>query len=235
MNKLSAMLDAKLVPIMSKVSNQRHLSAIRDGLVATIPLTIIGAIFLLIATFPFPQAYVDFMANNPTLTNALMIPFTLTIGLLSIYVSFSIGYQLAKTYHISPLIGGIAATLCFLTTIGVTSIEDGSYINKAYLGGEGMFSAIMTSVFAVEVMRFCDKHNLRIKMPDSIPQNIGSSFDALIPITISVSVVTIIVHLLGFDINTVIASALIVHIGKTIAFNTPGWIPPNHIKAVNTT
>ena len=149
MNKLSAMLDAKLVPIMSKVSNQRHLSAIRDGLVATIPLTIIGAIFLLIATFPFPQAYVDFMANNPALTNALMIPFTLTIGLLSIYVSFSIGYQLAKTYHISPLIGGIAATLCFLTTIGVTSIEDGSYINKAYLGGEGMFSAIITSVFAV--------------------------------------------------------------------------------------
>ncbi len=69
MNKLSEILDAKLVPIMSKVSSQRHLSAVRDGLVATIPLTIIGAIFLLVATFPFPQAYVNFMENNPTLTN----------------------------------------------------------------------------------------------------------------------------------------------------------------------
>lgn len=101
MNNLANFLDAKLAPIMSKVSNQRHLAAVRDGLVATIPLTIIGAIFLLIATFPFPQAYVDFMANHVTIYNALMLPFNLTIGLLSIYVSFSIGYHLAKTYNIS--------------------------------------------------------------------------------------------------------------------------------------
>ncbi len=208
MNNLANFLDAKLAPIMSKVSNQRHLAAVRDGLVATIPLTIIGAIFLLIATFPFPQAYVDFMANHVTIYNALMLPFNLTIGLLSIYVSFSIGYHLAKTYNISSLLGGISATLCFLATIGITAIEDGSYISKAYLGGEGMFSAILTSILAVEVMRFCDRHNLKIKLPDSVPQNIGNSFDALLPVTVSVSIVTMIVHIFGFDINESIATLL---------------------------
>lgn len=208
MDKFSEILERKLVPIMNKISNQRHLGAIRDGLIATIPLTIVGAFFLLIATFPWPQAYVDFMAENTKLQTVLFVPFDLTIGLLSVYVSFAIGYHLAKQYKISGLSGGISAVLCFLATIGVTSLEEGSFISTSYLGGEGMFSAIIASIFAIEVMHFCDKNNLKIKMPDSVPANIGSSFDALIPIIISTTIISFVVHFFGFDINAIISSIL---------------------------
>ncbi|MFV0395785.1 MAG: PTS sugar transporter subunit IIC [Coprobacillaceae bacterium] len=205
MDKFMSSIERTLMPIMNKVSNQRHLSAIRDGLIATIPLTIIGAIFLLIATFPFPQAYVDFLASNPTVVTVLMVPFQMTLGLLSIYVSFGIGYYLAKSYSLDGLTGGISSTLTFLATIGLTALEEGSFLSSAYLGGEGMFTAIIASILAVEIMHFCNKKNITIKMPDSVPANIGSSFESLIPIVISVLFISIVVHGLGFNINDLIS------------------------------
>lgn len=201
-------IESKLMPMMNKVSTQRHLSSIRDGLIATIPLTIIGAIFLLIPTFPWPQSYVNFMANNPKISSLLMIPFQMTLGLLSVYVSFGIGYYLAKSYKLDELIGGITATLTFLTTIGFTTLEEGLFLNSSYLGGEGMFTAIITAIMAVEIMRFCEIKKVTIKMPDSVPANIGNSFESLIPITLSVSLTAVIVHGFGFNINDLISSVV---------------------------
>lgn len=208
MNKLTQVLEATLIPVMNKISNQRHLAAVRDGLIATIPLTIIGAIFLLIPTFPWPQSYVEFMGNNPKIVSVLMIPFQLTLGLLSVYVAFGIGNKLAKSYGYDGLSGGISATLTFFTTIGFTTLEEGSFLSTAYLGGEGMFTAIISAFFAVEIIHLCDKLNWKIKLPDSVPPNVGSSFDSLIPITISVSLMAVIVHWFGFDINQLISTLI---------------------------
>ncbi len=36
---------------MAKIANQRHLRAVRDGIIATLPLIIVGSLFLIIA-FP---------------------------------------------------------------------------------------------------------------------------------------------------------------------------------------
>ncbi len=45
MDKLMQFIETKVMPPMMKLSNQRHLSAVRDGLIATIPITVIGSIF----------------------------------------------------------------------------------------------------------------------------------------------------------------------------------------------
>ena len=42
------------MPVAGKVAEQRHLLAIRDGLVLTMPFLIIGSIFLIISTLPIP-------------------------------------------------------------------------------------------------------------------------------------------------------------------------------------
>ena len=42
---------------MAKLSEQRHLRAVRDGIVATLPLIIVGSIFLIIAFPPFPAEW----------------------------------------------------------------------------------------------------------------------------------------------------------------------------------
>ncbi len=155
MREFISKMESRMMPLVNKVSTQRHLCAVRDGLIAAIPLTVIGAIFLLIPYIPWPQSYVDFMGNNPELTAKLLIPFTMSLSLLSIYVSYGIGARLAKSYDLDSVSGGISALLAFFMTMNFTTLEEGSFLSTAYLGGEGMFTAIITAILAVEVMHFC--------------------------------------------------------------------------------
>lgn len=208
MNNVMSVIENRLMPPMIKLANQRHLRAVRDGLIATIPLTVIGSIFLLISSMPWPQSYVSFLIENPELVSQLKIPFRMSVGLLSVYAAFSIGKRLAENYKIDGLSGGIAAFFTFLVTLNFTSFEEGSFLATKYLGGEGMFTAIITSILAVEVMRLCEKYNIGIRLPEEVPQNVSQSFSSLVPIFISVGFVWLVVHFLGFDINSVISSVV---------------------------
>lgn len=206
MDNFARTIETRLFPIMNRIANQRHLSAVRDGLIATIPITVIGSLFLLIPFIPWPQAYVDFMGNNPDLVAKLMIPFQMSLSLLSIYASFGIGLRLAQSYNFDGLSGGVASLFTFFITMSLSAFDTGSYLSVQYLGGEGVFTAILTAILAVEVMRFCEKHNIGIRLPDSVPANVSASFTTLVPISISVVVVWLLVHFLGFDVNALISS-----------------------------
>ena len=208
MNYVMKTLEGKIIPIMSKASGQRHLSAVRDGLVATIPITIIGSIFLLIPFIPWPNAYVSFFANNPELVGRLMVPFQMSLALIAIYTSFGIGLRLANSYKLDGLSGGLSALFTFFLTMSMTSLEGGTFISVGHLGGEGIFTAILTAILAVEVMRLCHNKGWGIKLPASVPENVSSSFTTLLPTFISVFLVWIVVHFLGFDINGLISTAV---------------------------
>ncbi|MFV0396087.1 MAG: hypothetical protein ACK5LC_17160 [Coprobacillaceae bacterium] len=47
MEKFNNLADRVLMPIATKLANQRHLSAIRDGMVVAIPLSILGGVCLI--------------------------------------------------------------------------------------------------------------------------------------------------------------------------------------------
>jgi len=208
MEEFAKSIEKILMPVMNKISTQRHLSAVRDGLIATIPFTIIGAIFLLIPYFPWPQPYVEFMGAHPEIVSKLLIPFNMSLGLLSVYVSFGIGSRLAKSYNLDGLSGGISAVFTFFMTMSFTPLENGTFLSTAYLGGEGMFTAIIAAILAVEVIHFCQKKKISIRMPEQVPPNVSNSFESLIPIFISTGIIWLIVHILGFDINSLISTII---------------------------
>ncbi|MBL1224426.1 PTS sugar transporter subunit IIC [Enterococcus sp. BWR-S5] len=208
MNNLMNFVENKIMPPMMKVSNQRHLSAVRDGLIATIPITVIGSIFLLIPYIPWPQSYVDFMGNNPELVSKLILPFNMSMGLLSIYSSFGIGSRLAQSYDMDSLAGGVSAIFTFFMTLSFTVTEEGSFISTKYLGGEGMFTSILTAILAVEVMRLCKKYNVGIRLPEQVPSNVSSSFEVLIPVFFSMTIVWLVTHVIGFNVNELIADII---------------------------
>ena len=52
MSRFYQVLESRLLPILGRLASQTHLTAIRDGLIAIMPLTIIGSLPLLIAN-PF--------------------------------------------------------------------------------------------------------------------------------------------------------------------------------------
>ncbi|MDR1568799.1 MAG: PTS transporter subunit EIIC [Streptococcaceae bacterium] len=209
MNKLMNFVNDKMMPMMLKISTQRHLSAVRDGLIATIPITIIGSIFILIAYLPAPQSYVDFLAKHPEVMSKLMIPFGMSMSLFAIYSTFSIGLSLAKSYQLDGLTGGVTALFTFLVSLNLTTTEAGSsVIMTEYLGGGGMFTGILAAFLAVEILRLCKKYKITIKLPEQVPSNVSSSFEGLIPIVISVLIVWLIVHIFNFNINALISSLI---------------------------
>ena len=56
-------MNEKVLPVIMKFVNMKGIIAIKDGILFTLPLTLIGSIFLLIAQFPVP-AFVTFMNNT---------------------------------------------------------------------------------------------------------------------------------------------------------------------------
>ena len=55
-------LDRILGPIANSLSKNKVLSAIRDGFMVSVPVVIVGSIFLLISNFPI-NGYEEFMAG----------------------------------------------------------------------------------------------------------------------------------------------------------------------------
>ena len=59
---LKSFFEDKFVPVAAKIAKQRHLLAMRDGLVLSLPLLIVGSLFIIIGELPI-QAYQDFMTS----------------------------------------------------------------------------------------------------------------------------------------------------------------------------
>lgn len=198
MNKFFEFLEKKLMPPMTKLSEQRHLRAIRDGIVATIPLIIIGSFFLIIAIPPVPALQV---MVKPYVAK-ILYPYRLSMGIMALYAAFGIGYNLSKSYKQDPLAGGLLAMAAFLlTNVPISKDPEGWVLPLSNLGGAGMFTAIIMAIFAVEVLRFAKERNLTIKMPKEVPESVANSFAALIPAAIIMVILWVVRDLLNFDIQ----------------------------------
>ena len=175
MEKFNELANRTLVPIANKLGNQRHLAAIRDGMVVAIPLSILGGVCLIISTPPFkPETlpnwgFVSDMLNgwyNWAQANKAMLqlPYNMTMALMGLFIAFAIAYHLADEYEMPKLNSAIVSTAVFLivsapTTSAVASnlIVDGksatdllalagNYIPTTYLDAKGIFTAILVAL-----------------------------------------------------------------------------------------
>lgn len=191
MNALQNFLMKYLMPIANKVEQQKHLQAIKDGMIANIPIIVVGSICLL------PTALMNLFGSGPVF-DALKAcnPFfsyvsLFTNDILSIYAAYLIAKQLAKRYDIDNTETGIIAIAVHLILVGF-SVENG--IGTAYLGASGLFVSIISAILSVEVTRFLIKKNVIIHLPSSVPAMVGESFAALIPLVINVAIASIIAN-----------------------------------------
>lgn len=60
MSKFTNIMENKIMPVAGRIAGQRHLQALRDGLILTMPLIIVGSVFLILGFLPIP-GYTDFM------------------------------------------------------------------------------------------------------------------------------------------------------------------------------
>lgn len=206
-NKFINFLENKLVPVAERIGNQRHISAIRDGIISTIPLTIVGGFSLLVASPPVDPELIkptnilfrgllkwyEWAQVNQT---DIMTPFFMTMAIMSIFVAITIAYNLAQSYsdNLDPLSSGIISGVVFLT-ISAPMIE-GS-IPSTYLDATGLFTAMIVAIITVEISNFLVSKGFEIKMPKGVPSAISSTFSSLIPMIVNI--------LLFHTINVIIA------------------------------
>lgn len=183
MEKFLDVLQEKLGPVAYKLNSNRYLSAVKEGFFGAMSLLIIGSMFLLFANLPIP-GYADFMAGifGADWTNFFMVPYNMTMNIMTIFVMIGIAKDLCKTYEIDDLAGIIYALVGFLIlTPSILSVDNAAGIPMGNLSASGLFLGMMSTVLAVEIMRFIKGRGWTIKMPDSVPANVAKSFDALVP------------------------------------------------------
>ncbi|MCX5773648.1 MAG: PTS cellobiose transporter subunit IIC [Fusobacteria bacterium] len=188
MNKFSLILEKKLMPIAFKIGSQRHLQAIRDGIVLITPFVIIGSIFLIIANLPI-AGYPALMAHifGPTWQDGLQIAVNATFGLAGILACIGIAYRLAGQYKIDSL-ACLAISLCVYIMLipiqlmpSATGVAASLVLPIGYLNSSGIFVGIIVAFIVTEIFRIFVKKNIMIKMPEGVPPAVMKTFAALIP------------------------------------------------------
>ncbi|MGG5343541.1 PTS system, cellobiose-specific IIC component [Enterococcus sp. AZ020] len=213
MKKFTEFIEVHLAGPMAKLANQRHLRAIRDGIIATLPLIIIGSFFLIIAFPPLPASWgvTQFLTANAA---TILLPYRMTMYIMTLYATFGIGASLSKTYNLDVISGGILSTIAFLLTFVPVNIPAealdaagtaGFVLPMANLGGGGMFVGIITSILAVEIYRLTDKSKFKITMPEQVPPAVARSFETLTPTLIVILGISTLTYFIGFDWHSTIS------------------------------
>lgn len=206
-------LNVKVVPVANKLGAQRHMMAIRKGIISTLPLTIVGSFFTIINNMPI-EAVAKMLEPYKDI---LDIPFRYTVGILALYAVFGIASSLADYYKLDKLTNGTLAVLAFLISaaapIQVTDnvkgvIDAGRYINIANLSASSLFASIVTGLLTVEIYRFFKEKNITIKMPAGVPPEVSNSFVALFPAAFILLFFWFIRYVLNFNISTFLTTIL---------------------------
>lgn len=196
MDKFQSVMEKTVVPVGMKISNQRHLAAVRDGMTVLIPVTVIGGLAILLAMPPVPATVTEasnfffaFLLAWQSWAGAnagvLMLPYYLSIGIVSVYVVMGVSYQLAKTYEMDPINNMISALFVFLCVSNVVDLAT-STLSIARLGANYMFGGMVISILVVEINRFFIKKNIVIKMPATVPPNVAAPFNVLLPMAFNI-------------------------------------------------
>ncbi|EIN5958587.1 PTS sugar transporter subunit IIC [Vibrio cholerae] len=177
-------VEKHIAPIAAKVGNQPHVRAMRDGFIVAMPFIIVGS-FILIFAFPpfaedttnvFGRVWLNFATTH---FDIIMMPFNMSMGIMTIFVSLGVAYSLAKAYKMDGITSAVLSLMSFLL-VAAPAKEDG--LSMAHMGGTGIFTAVMCAFFAVELYRFMKKHNITIRMPEQVPPAIARSFEVLLPV-----------------------------------------------------
>lgn len=172
------------------LGKQPHLQAVRDGVVGSLPLILLGSLFLLLAQPPWP-ALSRFLPAAP-----LLAGYSACAGLVSIYACVATALSLSRRRETDPVAASTTALAVFL----VAQHPVNRMLPMGTLGAAGLFPAFAAAIFAVETLHAFNRRNWGIKLSGGAPDVVVRSFAALLPTITCVALVWLVVHVLGVDL-----------------------------------
>ena len=173
--------------------------AVRDGVVGSLPLILLGSLFLLLAQPPWPA-----ISRVLPQSKTLLAGYQACAGLVSIYACVATALSLSRRRETDPVAGATTA----LAVLLVAQYPVNKMLPMAALGAAGLFPAFAAAIFAVETLHAFQQRNWGIKLKGGAPDVIVRSFAALLPTVTCVVVVWFVVHVLGIDLAGGIAAKI---------------------------
>ncbi|MNB82551.1 Lichenan permease IIC component [compost metagenome] len=172
---------SKIQKVSTKIQKNTYISAISNGLVALMPILILGAIFSLINALKL-EPYQNFLESTG-LKDYTSIPATVTTDVIALYAVFSIAYNFATQHKQQGFSAGILALMSFLLVTPKGLLEDGATkaFGYSWLGAKGLFVAIILALVVGKIYTFVLEKKFYIKMPKGVPPTVEKSFAALTP------------------------------------------------------
>ena len=237
-------LSEKLLPIVSKMNNQRHLLAIRDSFIITMPLVMAASVMVLLNALIFSNAFVQQWIDLSFLANLASIVNNGTMSILAIVVCYNIGWNLANHYIRSGEIndpafsavhaGVLSVAVMFIlmplkssvTLVDGSTAEATGVFLQSLTSSSGLATAMIASIVGTELfMKLAKIKKLKIKMPDGVPPAVATSFNSLVPETAVILLFAIFVFLLdkftGLDFPSLIELAIQTPL-KAFVLSVPG-------------
>ena len=201
----------KVIPAIMKFVSLKGVVALKYGLLYTMPLTIVGSVFLLLANFPI-QAVVNWLDSMGWI-DPLNQAYGATFNIIALIGVIGIAYKYVKNEGYEALNAGVLAAVTFiLTTDSFVVTESGeivsNVINKTWTAGQGMISAIIIGLLVGWIYSWFMKNDIRIKMPAGVPEGVANSFTALIPGFVIVTGATLIYSFFKFVLDTTFIEAV---------------------------
>ncbi len=188
------------LPRLTAFGDNPALAAVRSGMVAIVPLTIIGGLFMVLNHLPLPGWEERLAAMKPLLE----VPVTATFGLLAVFVCFAIAHDFAGRLGLDAAGSALLATLCFLLLQVDPAAQN---LRTAGLGSAGLFTAIIIALVAVRVKAWFVARNLVIRLPRDVPAVVAESFLSLVPMIALVAGLWTLRFALGLDLNAFVQTA----------------------------
>lgn len=192
MEKLENGLNKYLMPLADKINRNKVMTAIKEGMMSSLPVTLIASVALILSNFPFLS---DFAPSVDAILKKIFLPISpITLGLLAIYVIIGTARSYSKQKNIDPLYGIMCALASFLLVTPFTAVTDvivngetikGALVNGLIptnvLGASGVFPSLLITFISISVLAYLHHKDFTIKMPDSVPENVAKPFLSIIP------------------------------------------------------
>lgn len=222
MNGLTAFLEKYFVPVAAKIGSQKHLVALRDAFISTMPITMAGSIAVLLNVFfrdfPTEWGWTGFVAAMDPLIGINGYVYNGTLAIVSIIFAFSLGYNISKSYDVDRLAGGLVSLAAFMMNLAVTvdleTVKSAigaanasfdvntlpkefsgiyGFFSLAQVNGTGLFTAMIFGFLATIIYAKLMQAKITIKMPEAVPPAVSKAFAAIIPALVALYVCGIIV------------------------------------------
>lgn len=180
-------IEKVLMPVADKLGKNRVLCAIRDGFLISTPLLIVGSIFMLIAKFPI-TGWAEFWAGilgddwQSWFTNVSNAIYSIT----GLFTCLGTGYAFSREMKCDKIAGAAVSLVAYFILMPKAFAVEGtselaSGLSFEYIGSNGIFIGLVSSLVAVLLFSWTYRKGWTIKMPRGVPPTVCDSFAALIP------------------------------------------------------